>query len=109
MLLSKYSPRNTGREEPTWLSQRQTAEIRPEQAVASGAQVGMGTQLRKPERSLGQKRTLLGQRVLYKVQVGSDELGTRARIKKSFPHRSSHEGGKQRMGDRRHTVPLQVA
>lgn len=93
-----------------WLSQRQTAEIRPGQAVASGAQVGMGTQLRKPERSLGQKRTLLGQRVLYKVQVGSDELGPRARIKeKSFPHRSSHEGGKQRMGDRRHTVPFQVA
>lgn len=99
-------PGNTGRAEPAWLSQGQTAEIHPGQAVAGGAQVGTGTQLKKCERSLGQKRTLLRQRGLYKVQVGSDELGPRARIKeKAFPRRSSHEGGKQRMGDRRYTVP----
>lgn len=60
----------------------------------------------KSEGSLGEKCTLLGQRVLYKVHVGSGELGPRTRIKeKSFPHRSNHEGEKQRMGDKRLTVP----
>lgn len=112
LLLCKHSPRNTRQDGPA-MSQPGAESMRSgqgkvwpagiragEQCMAEGAweKSGSGTSsgIHCPTRETC---------VLYKAWVGSGKLGPGTRREgKPFPHRSSHEAGKQRMGDRRHTV-----
>lgn len=112
LLLHKHSPRNTWQGQACRVSARgREHEIRPGQEMASRAQSRvqcMAEGAWEKSRSETSSRIHCPTReacMLCKVWVGSGKLGPGTKREgKPFLHRSSHEAGKQRMGDKRHIV-----